>query len=129
MLNDGKAEARTANLARSSRIHAIESHENAWQMFRWDSDSGVAHADHHAVFPPAREDGDGAGLRVAHRVLDEVLKDLSHGRAVSEHVIGIRRDLGAQSELPPLGFGLYEGEHVGGGDSQIDLDRIRHPAA
>src|SRR4029078_8930903 len=99
MLNDGKAEACASNLTRPSRIHAIESLEDPWEMLRWNTNSRVAHSNDNSAFLPARETRDAPGLRVAYGVLDQVLQDLAERSAVGENAIRAGRNLDAEVEL------------------------------
>src|SRR4029078_8351499 len=85
MLHDGKAEACPSDLARASRIHPIESLEDARQVLARNSNARIAHAQDDARLLAAREDGNAPRLRIPNGVLHEVLQNLTERCGVSQY--------------------------------------------
>ena len=78
VLHDCEAEARAPDLARPSCIDTIEALENARQVLARDPDARVTDAHYRAMIFPLGEHRNASSRGISHRILDEILQDLSH---------------------------------------------------
>jgi len=87
MLDDGKAEAGSAEFSRPSLIDAVEAFKNAWQVAFRDANSSVVNFDRTdvAFVPPAQSDA-AVGRRVLDGIVDEIVKDAAERFDVGKHM-------------------------------------------
>lgn len=86
VFDDGEAEAGAAEGAVASGVDAVETLEDAGEVFGGDADAGVAHDDDGGVAGAAEVEFDAAaGGGVGDGVVDEVVDDEAESFAVAGH--------------------------------------------
>src|SRR5947209_18065074 len=97
-------------------------------MLARDSDPCVPYADDRAVALSLREDSHVSGRRVAHRVLDEVLQDLTERRRVGGSPFRAWGNRNAKLKRSARCLRLDEGKRFARGRIEVGGDWVRYPA-
>src|SRR5829696_5653436 len=110
--DDRQTQPRAALRARASRVHTVEALEDAGQVLGSNPDPGVRDLQPLAPVGGACAHRDAPGVRVAHRVLDEVREDLPEGGRIHPNVGRTGCDTRDEREVLLRRRGVHRGEYV-----------------